>query len=224
MPDLSFHITGVEAAARGMTPLLHFELEITNTPPEETVQSVMLQVQIRFESTRRAYTAEEKARLVELFGEPEDWGRTLHSKRWTHVSVAVPAFSGHTRVTLPVLCTYDLNVASAKYFYALEEGTVPLLFLFSGTVFYRTSDGRTQVQPISWEKECTYRMPVARWKAMMETHYPGSAWLYLDREVFERLSTYRRQQGHPTWEQAIEHLLAQTATPGENGHKKGVTP
>ena len=32
MPDLSFQIVGVEAAASGVTPLLLFKLQITNMP------------------------------------------------------------------------------------------------------------------------------------------------------------------------------------------------
>jgi hypothetical protein len=42
---------------------------------------------------------------------------------------------------------------------------------------------------------------------MIENHYPNSAWLYLQRDVFERLYEYKRRHGLPTWEQAIEQLL-----------------
>ena len=51
-----------------------------------------------------------------------------------------------------------------------------------------------QVQQIPWDKECTYRMPVQVWQALMDHHYPGTAWLSLDRELFDRLYTYKRQQ------------------------------
>lgn len=207
MPDLSFDITNAETANRGVAPLLHFELEITNTPAHETVQSVMLQTQIRLEAAKRAYNESEREKLVELFGMPKDWGRSLNSRKWTHVSEAVPTFTGQARVTLPVPCTYDLNLASAKYLYALEEGPVPLIFLFSGTIFYQAATGQMQVQQISWNKECTYRMPVAVWKEMMEEHYPNSAWLYLDEDVFERLYAYRRRNGLVTWERTIDDLL-----------------
>ncbi len=57
MPDLDFKILGVEAANYGIAPLLHFKLEITNQPAEETVQSVMLQAQIQIHPTQRAYQA-----------------------------------------------------------------------------------------------------------------------------------------------------------------------
>jgi hypothetical protein len=77
MPDLDFEILGVEAAVRGLVPLLHFTLRITNEPPHETIQSVILQAQIQIQSPQRSYTESEKEKLFELFGRPEDWGQTL---------------------------------------------------------------------------------------------------------------------------------------------------
>jgi hypothetical protein len=111
-----------------------------------------------------------------------------------------------------VPCTFDLNVAATKYFYALDEGEIPLLFLFSGSAFYISAEGKLQVERISWDKECTYRVPVKRWKDLMEQHYPNCAWLYLERDVFARLYEYRRRNGIATWEQTVEALL--------NGHEK----
>jgi hypothetical protein len=208
MPDLDFEITGVDPATRGLTPLLHFQLKIRNQPAEEKIQSVILHAQIQIQAPQRSYSPNEKSKLFELFGAPEQWGQTLRNKLWTHAQNVVRAFSGSTDATLPVPCSYDLNLAAAKYFYALEEGIVPLLFLFSGTIFYAGTDGRLQVQQISWNKESTYRMPIARWKEIMQHHYPNSAWLYLDREIFERLCDFKRRSGSTSWEQVIERLLA----------------
>lgn len=207
MPDLSFQITGVEAAARGLTPLLHFVLAVRNSPPEETIHAVLLQAQIQVEAAKRHYNEQEQARLYELFGPPAQWGQTLRSRLWAHAATNVRSFSGSAEAVLPVTCTYDLNVASTKYFYALDDGDVPLLFLFSGSIFYASAEGHLQVQPISWSKECTYPMPVAVWKAMMEHHYPNSAWLSLPRDLFDRLYAFRRQHGLPTWEHTLERLL-----------------
>ena len=130
MPDLDFKILGVEAANYGIAPLLHFKLEVTNQPAEETIQSVMLQTQIQIHPTQRAYQPEEKEKLSELFGTPDRWGQTLRARLWTHANVNVRQFSGKTEAVLSVPCTFDLNVAATKYFYALEEGEIPLLFLF----------------------------------------------------------------------------------------------
>ncbi len=207
MPDLGFRVTGVEPAVRGLAPLLHFKLEVTNAPATETIHTVMLQVQIQIESARRTYDAVEKEKLVELFGTPERWGQTLRTRLWAQASTVVRTFTGSTEAILPVPCTYDLNVSATKYFHALAEGEVPLMFLFSGTVFYAAEDGRLQAQQISWEKECAYRMPVRLWQEMMDHHYPNSAWLPLSRELFERLYAFRRGAGLSTWEQVIERLL-----------------
>ena len=80
---------------------------------------------------------------------------------WTHASAVVPPFTGGTVVDLPVPCTYDFNLAATKYFDALEEGDIPLCFLFSGTIFYEAADGGLQVTQIPWEKEAYFRLPAA---------------------------------------------------------------
>jgi hypothetical protein len=208
MPDLDFTIAGVEAAQRGLVPLLHFKIGIVNKSPAEKIRSIMLQAQIQIQSPQRAYNPAEKERLRELFGRPADWGQTLRNRLWAHSNTIIQSFTDQTEATLPVACTFDLNVAATKYFYALEEGDVPLLFLFSGTVFYSAPDGRLQIQQISWEKECAYRMPIAVWREMMDRHYPNSAFIWLDRGLFDRLYEFKRHHGFATWEQAMERLLS----------------
>jgi hypothetical protein len=184
-------------------------LEVRNAPATEEIHGVLLQAQIHIESAQRAYDDEEKKRLVDLFGTPDRWGQTLRTRLWSHASVTVRPFTDMADAVLPLPCTFDLNVTATKYFYALGEGEVPLLFLFSGTVFYAGSDGRLQVQRISWDKECAYRMPVAVWQVLMEHHYPNSAWLSLHRRVFEKLYAYKRNHGILTWDQTIEQLLTE---------------
>jgi hypothetical protein len=126
---------------------------------------------------------------------------------WTHTNVTVPPFCGTTVVELPVPCTYDFNVAATKYFHGLESGEVPLLLLFSGTVYYADPDGALQVAQVSWDKEASFRLPVQVWQAMMDHYYPNSAWLCLRRDVFERLYRYKVEHGLPTWEQTLASLL-----------------
>ena len=209
MPDLNFRVTGVQPAARGLIPLLHFHLEVTNYPEAESIQAVILQAQIQIQSAHRPYDDEERERLVDLFGTPDRWGQTLRNRLWAHANTTVRPFAQMTEAVLPVQCTFDLNVLATKFFYALKGGEVPLLFLFSGTVFYAAPDGRLQVQQISWDKECAYPMPVRVWQELMEHHFPNSAWVSLHRDAFERLYAYKRRQGLATWEQTIEQLLAE---------------
>jgi hypothetical protein len=207
VPDLDFKVTGLVPGEHGLTPLLNFELQVNNRPEAEPIHTVILQVQIQIQSAQRRYSAQEKEKLVDLFGTPDRWGQTLRNKLFALASTTVRSFTGATTAILSVPCTYDLDVLSAKYFYALDDGDVPLLFLFSGTVFYAAEGGRLQAQQISWNKECPFRVPVSAWKELMEHHYPNSAWLSLRRDVFERLYAYRRTHGIANWDQAIEQLL-----------------
>jgi len=126
---------------------------------------------------------------------------------WTHASTVVTPFQGSALVELPVTCTFDFNVAATKYFAGLEDGEVPLIMLFSGTVFYEADEGALQVSQISWDKEAKYQLPVSVWQEMMNFYYPNSAWLSLRRDVFDRLNQYKMRRGIPTWEGALESLL-----------------
>jgi hypothetical protein len=146
--------------------------------------------------------------LLDLFGTQERWGQTLRPMLWTHTSVVVPPFTECATVDMPVPCSFDFNVAATKYFYALEQGEVPLCLFFSGTVFHESEEAGLQVAQIPWEKEATYRLPVRVWKEMMEQYYPNSAWLCLRKDVFDRLYQYKSRHGLPSWEQALETLLA----------------
>ena len=42
----------------------------------------------------------------------------------------------------------------------------------------------------------------------MGQHYPGSAWLYLRDDVFERLYAYRRRQGLSDWNDVMTRLIS----------------
>ena len=111
MPDLGLKVTGLEPAARGHAPLLSFHVEITNTPADEAIHSILLQAKIQLQVTQRRYSAAEKEKLSELFGPPEQWRDTLRTKLWTIASTNVPAFTGSTTAALTVPFTFDLNVA-----------------------------------------------------------------------------------------------------------------
>ena len=104
-------------------------------------------------------------------------------------------------------CTFDLTVASAKYFHGLEEGSVPVTLLFSGTVFFDAGDGALQVAQIPWSNEVSSEVPVRVWKEMIDRYYPNTAWLCLRRDVFDRLHRYKTERGLPTWEQTLESIL-----------------
>jgi hypothetical protein len=203
LPQLEFEVDSADAVRFAAAPTVAFTLRITSDRP---VRSLALNCQIRIAPARRRYSDRDRERLVELFGPPERWGETLRTFRWAQVAALVPPFDRETSVELTVPCTYDLEVATAKYFYALEDGDVPLELLFSGTVFF-AEDGMLRTAQIPWDREATYRMPVRVWKDAMEQHFPGSAWLRVRDDVFDRLVGYKSRHALPTWEATFEDLL-----------------
>ncbi|HEX3212521.1 MAG TPA: DUF6084 family protein, partial [Actinomycetota bacterium] len=134
MTDLVFDCIDGQADRYAAVPTLQLKLRISETTGAQ-VHAIALRCQIRIEPQRRRYSPEEADGLLELFGEPPRWGDTLKPMQFATVSLMVPSFTGSTEIDLPVPCTYDFEVAASKYLHALGDGEVPLLLLFSGTVF-----------------------------------------------------------------------------------------
>jgi hypothetical protein len=211
MPELNFEVQDAEPQRHAAEPSLLFRLRLTEktTTP---IHAVMLRCQFRIEPGRRRYSNVERAKLLDLFGTPERWGQTLRPMLWTQVSVAVPSFTGSAVIDLPVPCSYDFGLAATKYFDALEDGEIPLAFLFSGTFFYE-GEASLRIGQIPWDKEAGCRLPAATWRSLMDLYYPNSVWLRLRKHTFEQLAEYKRRRGLPTWEQALDELLVnQVAT------------
>ena len=206
IPRLAFAVDGAAPVQHAAAPILRFGLCVESAGGHE-IRSVLLSVQLQIAARRRRYDESTHDRLFELFGAPADWAANLRTLLWTRTTLVVPAFTGSTRADLDVPCTYDLDVAAARYFDALTDGEVPLEFLFSGTVFYADEGGGLQVVRISWEKEADFRLPVRLWKEMMEHYFPNSAWLRLHRDVFDRLYDYKIRMGSRTWEDTVDALL-----------------
>lgn len=209
MPELAFQVTGAASVPFAAIPTLGFTLAVNNTSPNERIHSIALRCQVQLEVTRRNYTPSEKQSLADLFGDASRWGQTLRPMLWTHVQTVVPSFTGSTSIELQTPCTFDFNIAATKYFHGLEAGEIPLILMFSGTVYQVDEDGRMEVSPIPWDKEARFRLPVQVWREMMNEYYPNTAWLCLQRDVFNRIYEYKVQNGIPTWEQTFERLLAE---------------
>lgn len=213
VPDLTFRIEGAESTEYAAAPSIRFLLRVA-AEPQRSIRSLQLNVQVRIVPGQRGYTAEEQRRLIDLFGLPDRWATSLQSLLWTQASVTVPPFMGATAVDVAVPCTYDFEVAGARYMHGLREGEIPLEFLFSGTVFYADGDGALRTGRISWEREARYRLPVEVWRRTMDQYFPNAAWLRVRRDVFDRLVDYRATRSLPTWEAALESLLASAEEEG----------
>jgi len=213
--DLIFGCTGATAERYAATPTVTFALTITERTGVR-VHAIALRCQIRIEPHRRRYSAAEAQRLHDLFGDPSRWAETVKPIQLATITTMVPAFTAVTEVDLPVPCTYDLEVASARYLQGLDDGAIPLLLLFSGTVFVATEEGFS-VELVPWSAEATYRMPVSVWHDVVNLHFPGRAWLPCGRETLDALSAFKAKHALPTWDATLSALLAEAAPGGPGG-------
>ena len=204
MTEFSFACTGVRSDRFAAGPTLVFRLRVTAAGGAR-VHALALRCQIRVEPARRGYTCAEADGLTDLFGSRPHRSGTLQPVQFAQVSLMVPGFTGETETDLVVPCTYDLDVAASRYLTALTDGEIPLLMLFSGTAF--TGAGGFRVEPVPWDREAAFRMPVATWREMLEQHFPGCGWIRLPRDTMDALLAYRSRHALPSWEATLRALL-----------------
>lgn len=204
MSDLTIDVIDGRAEPYAAVPTLMLRLVITELSGDP-IHAMALRAQIQIEPQRRRYSKDEERRLLELFGEQPQWGESLRPFLWTHAGAMLTGFTGRTEVDLPVTCTYDFEVAAAKYLHSLSDGEIPLVVLFSGTVFARR-DGVVSVQPVPWHVEAKYRLPVKVWRDMMDLYFPNSGWIRLRRDTIDALTRYKAERAIPTWDDTFELL------------------
>ena len=207
--DLAFAVHDVAPEPYSVTPVLTARVGVTDAGPAGhtgAVHAIALRCQVRIEPLRRSYSDDEAAGLLDLFGGRERWAHTQRTFLWQHCAAMVPGFAGHTTVTLPLECTYDFEVTAAKYAHALQEGALPLQFLFSGTIFVNSEHGFS-VQQVPWDCECRYDMPVAVWRALIAQHYPDTGWVRLRHETAAALARYKAARGLLDLDGAVASLL-----------------
>jgi hypothetical protein len=207
MAELVFDWIGARAERYSAVPSLTLSLQISETTGQP-VDAIALRCQIRIEPQRRRYSGAEAERLHDLFGDTSRWADTLKPLQFTTVAVMVPGFSGRTELHLPVPFTYDLEIASTRYFASLDDGAAPLLLLFSGTVFANV-DGRLQVQQVPWSKEISCGLPAKVWREAVDAHFPDSAWVTMRRDTLDELMRFKTRRALPTWDATLRALLAQ---------------
>jgi hypothetical protein len=190
------------AAAPQLTALLRIA-ERTG----QVIHAVALRCQVRIEPQRRQYDPAEQKALLGLFGERSRWVDTLKPFLWMQCNTTVQGFTGATEADLVLPCTYDFDVIGSRYLHALDAGTVPINFLFSGTVFTKGGNG-FGVEQVPWDCEASYELPVAVWRAMIESYFPHTGWIRLDHDVLAIFADYRARHGLLTWDETVETLLA----------------
>lgn len=207
--EVMFTVLGVAPEPYAVTPILTARVGIAAIG-EEPIHAIALRCQVRIDPLRRNYSDDEAAGLTDLFGTRERWATTQHTFLWQHTTAMVQGFTGTTEVELPLECTYDFEVSSAKYLHALREGVVPLQFLFSGTVFVQGTHGFS-VQQVPWDREDRHNMPVSVWRDLISQHFPNTGWLRLDRDTVDALAGYRSAHGLLSQDEAIMSLLSQAS-------------
>ena len=212
MPELSFTVVDVAPEPWAAAPNLLARVRVAETSGER-VHALALRAQVRIEPQRRRYDDTEEQALLDLFGDRSRFAQTLKPFAWLHTSTVAPGFTGETVVDLVLPCTYDFEVSGTTYLHALRDGEIPLLFLFSGTVFCRGETGFS-VAPVPWDAEARHRLPVTVWRDLMQEHFPGTEWVRMRRDTVEALAHYRHLRGLTTWDDVVDALLAR-ASAGE---------
>ncbi|MCV7409002.1 hypothetical protein AWC05_06615 [Mycobacterium florentinum] len=203
--EVTYEILDVAPEPYAVSPVLTARVGVV-ADGDDAVHAIALRCQVRIDPPRRSYSDEEAAGLTDLFGPRERWASTQHGFLWQHCTAMVPGFAGHTTVPLPLDCTYDFEVAAAKYLHALRDGTVPLQFLFSGTIFVKSERGFS-VQQVPWDREHRYDMPVQVWRALIAQHYPNTGWVRLSHETIAALANYKSARGMLDLDHAVTSLL-----------------
>jgi hypothetical protein len=204
--ELSFDCTGVRPDRFAIAPAMSMSLRISEVTGQK-IEAIALRCQLRIEPARRRYSAAEAQRLNDLFGDTERWADTLKPVQFTNLSIMVPGFTGSADIDVPIPLSYDMEIGSTRYFAGLDQGEVPLLLLFSGTVF-GSADGKLVVQQVPWSKEARYRLPVTVWREAIDAHFPNSAWLRVSTRTLDELQRFKASRALPTWDATVNALLA----------------
>ncbi len=136
-----FRCNSAEACPFAAAPTIAFRLTLTNATPSQIIRVSLSAPRSMIEAPKPPLRRDERERLRDLFGEPAAGPDAAPYALDPHLQPRPGLFRSSIDVDLPVACTFDFNVAAAKYFHALERGMCRSFFQFSGTMFYRSAEG-----------------------------------------------------------------------------------
>ena len=64
-------------------------------------------------------------------------------------------------------------------------------------------------EPVAWDLEAPFRMPVSVWRGAMDLYFPNSGWIRVSRETLDAIQRFKSARALPTWDHAFEQLLKQ---------------
>ena len=220
---LEFTILGAEPIEYAATPGVRFHLHVTE-PEGREVYTIALSSQIHIDPARRSYDDATRERLVELFGAPERWGATTHPFQWARIESLVPSFTGSTAFTVEVPCTYDLEVASAKYFdVAARRRRAAHASTSTGpcsTGRRRSPAGRARALELLGALE---RCRSTVWRRTIDAHYPGGGWVRLQQDTLEALAARKAERGEHSFDATVRGSAGMSVeTPAHHAALRGL--
>ena len=178
--------------AHAAVPTLRFDVRVERRGGEAIRSVVLDNADPDRRAPARLRRGERDAAATSCSATPERWGTTLRTLLWTRVTQVVPAFTGETVVELRVPCTYDFEVAASRYLDALARrrraARAPVQR--HGVLRRRrtgAADDPDRLGPRGRRTGCPSRCGARRWTR----HFPGTAWLRLRRDTFDRLHAYK---------------------------------
>lgn len=209
MLELRVQVGEARVAPHSAVPALDFPL---HWEADQPVRSLALQARIHLEPTRREpldrpllerHSPAEIAWLRPLFGEPEQWSRSVSSLFWTQVNAQA---SGQQPLELRIPCSFDMSLAITRYLYGLEGGNVELRWSFSGSIFWDSPQG-LQVSPIRPGLEARSLLAVKLWQELMQQHHGQQVCIPVSCEAFARLERYRDEHKIFDWDTLCDRLV-----------------
>ncbi|HXU73544.1 MAG TPA: DUF6084 family protein [Polyangia bacterium] len=205
--DLGFRVVGARAQPHAAQPTIVLTLAVEERRGLE-LEGLALSCSVRIEPQRRGYSVDEERRLIDLYGDVSRWSTTMRPVPWIETSLFAPAFDGQAEIAMTLPCSYDLEVSAAKYFSALTDGDAALRLLFRGTAFVRGEHG-LEMTPLPWDREATWRLPVALWREAVDACFPDAGWLRLRKETIGALLAFKGRHALPSWDGVITTLLSE---------------
>lgn len=197
MTKLEFTIREAIAEPHPATPALRLRLNLRSSG--EAIDAIAVRARVQIEPWRRRYAPGEEALLSDL--------SPTAALQWAETSLVLPGFDGETLFDVTLACTYDLQVAAAKYLTALADGAIPVRLFFNGTIF-RGAPAGFNVEMLPWDLECAGDIPIATWQRAMDACFAGQAWIRIDRSTFDALRRFRAAHHCASWDDAVNAMLA----------------
>ena len=160
--------------AHAATPTLRFHLHVTDPPGARSTRS-RCRRRSSIDPARRAYDAETRERLVELFGAPERWGATTQVFSWAHVDVLVRASPARRRSRSTSRAPTTSRSPPASTSTRCPTARCRCRSTSTGWCSTAARRDRLQVAQVPWSCTARWRCPSRRGSASMAPTTPAAA-------------------------------------------------